>query len=205
MSLSLTFKDSRVDGWPPHKSKISYYVLDDNPYLHQELHPQYAEITYGWYSECHEVFEHYDPIKESGYKLGDSRPSTYFSDDENESHRTVYLSIQMEEYSFDENQAHIAWMHTHDMQREISKHQSRNYFPCFDINNLLREGVVTPVSFEKVVVGEESNQYYHVYGVFKYMGENYLLKMSQDSQWSEDSWVKDGEYGDVSIYQWTKL
>ena len=205
MSFSLTFKDSKVDGWPTHKSKISYYVLDYNPDLYQELHPQYDDIIYGWYSKCCEVFEYYDPIKESDYKIGDSRPSAYFSDDENKSHRTVCLCIEMGENIFDANQVHIAWMYTHDIEREISKQQTRNYFPCFDINNLLREGVVTPVSFEKVAVGEEGDQHYHVRGVFKYMGENYLLKMSQDSQWSEDCWVRSGVYGDVSIYQWTKL
>lgn len=209
MDLQLTYKDSEEHGWPRHRSKISYYVLKGNFYLSQELHPQYYEVTYEWYSTCQEINEYYDPLTQGRFKLGDSKPSQYFSDDEDESHRTVHLGINLEGYHHrikdNEDLPQIAWCYTHDIQREIAKYQGKNYFPCFDINNLLREGDVTPIAFEKCLVGEEGNQYYHVSGVFLYKGEKYALKMSQDSAWKEDDWVTEGQYGKVGIFGWRKL
>ncbi|CAH9014072.1 conserved hypothetical protein [Vibrio phage 495E54-1] len=209
MNIVLTYKDVKDCGWPDHRSKISYYVLDKNFYLEQSLHPQYYEVTYEWYSKCHEVNEYYDPITQGHFKLGDSKPSEYFSDDENESHRTVYLGINLEGYHHrindNEDLPRIAWEYTHDIQRCLSKYQGREYFPCFDINNLLRERVVTPVEFSKYLVGEEGNQYCHISGRFLYKGEVYYLKMAQDSLWEEDDWVKEGKYGKVDIFQWSKV
>lgn len=48
MNLNLTYKDVKEHGWPDHRSKISYFVLEKNFYLEQSLNPQYYEVTYGW-------------------------------------------------------------------------------------------------------------------------------------------------------------
>jgi len=209
MDFILKYKDSKEHGWPDHCSKISYYVLEGNFYLSQELHPQYYEVTYEWYSKCQEVNEYYDPIKQAEYRLGDSKPSEWFADDENESHRTVTLGINLEGYHHrindNEDLPRIAWAYTHDIQREVAKYQGRNYFPCFDINNLLREKVVTPLTFEKYLVGEEGNQYYHIRGEFLYQEEKYHLLMSQDAEWVDDDWGEQGVYGKVDIFSWKKM
>ena len=209
MDLTLTYKDVKEHGWPDHRSNISYYVLSDNFYLKRSLHPQYYEVTYEWFSECHEVSEYYNPSTQGHFKLGDSKPSEYLAADEKESHRTIYLGINLDGYHHrindNEDLPHIAWAYTHNMQRTLSKYQGRNYFPCFDINNLLREGVATPISFSKHLVGREGNQYYQVYGVFEYKEEKFHLKMAQDSEWEDDDWVKEGKYGKVDIFQWEKL
>lgn len=210
MDFTLEYKDSKERGWPDHRSKISYYVLEENFYLSQELHPKYYEVSYEWYSKCHEVNEYYDPLTQGDFKLGDSKPSEFFADDENESHRTVYLGINLDGYHHrindNEDLPRIAWCYTHDIQRQISKYQGRNYFPCFDINNLLREGVVEPVTFEKYLVGEEGNQHYHVSGIFKYKEEYYNLRMAQDCAWKVEDWKEvGGSYGKVDVFQWSKV
>lgn len=70
MDLQLTYRDSKEHGWPDHRSKIIYYLVEENFYISQTLHPQYYEITYEWYSKCQEVNEHYDPLTQGNYKLG---------------------------------------------------------------------------------------------------------------------------------------
>ncbi len=210
MSFNLSYT-STEDKYPDHESNICYYVLNDTYMMSKSVHQQSASVYYEWYSDNAEVNEYYHPETESHYKVGDTRQATHYEEGDDEDHKFVRLVLcfrgeGMALWCHDEEETPIlAWNYTHDVQREISKHQKEgNYFPCFDINNLLREGIVEVLSYNQVEVGKEGNKYYQVYADVKYKGGVFHLRMSQDSKWENDLWVNEIKgkvgYGKVSVY-----
>lgn len=214
-TLTIDYKDSKDVGFPPDGSLISYYSLLELPGLPRFLNPTINRIKYDWYSACGEVHEHYDPVKDAEYKIGDSKPSTYFQDSEKESHRTVYLSFYLDEK---ENYAQglpgmdfprIAWEYTHIVQRSVSKYMGAEFFPARDINYLLNTGEVRPLEVTKVLVGEIGNQHYHVRGTFAYNDMVFYVKMAQDERWPEEAWtteaLKRGTFHRVDVFEWSRF
>ena len=211
--MILEFYDSR-DKVPNHESNITYYSVNENYTLTKQLEPLFTEVTYEWYSKCGEVHEYYDPLTQGHYKIGDSKPSKHFSNDENESHRTVYLQIMFNELCMtlglpsDERYPHFMWNYTHNIRHSVSELQGGGYFPCFDINNLLREGVVEVLDHEQRVIESfnSDENYFHVIAVMQYKGNNFKVKMAQDGWFEDNKWIniKEGKpvYGKVDVFQY---
>ncbi|CAH9014144.1 conserved hypothetical protein [Vibrio phage 424E50-1] len=210
MNFTLSYT-STEDKYPDHKSNIIYYVMNNTYMMEQSVHQQSASVYYEWFSDNAEVNEYYDPETESHYKVGDTRQATYYEEGDKEDHRMVRLVMCFKGEGRalwcheEEHTPILAWNYAHDVQREISKHQKEgNYFPCFDINNLLREGIVKVITHEQAEVGAEGEKYYHVYADVKYKGGLFHLRMAQGSKWENDTWVneKNGKnvYGKVGIF-----
>lgn len=215
--FTLEYKDSQEVGFPPHGSTISYYSLKDLPGLRQSLEPIVNTIQYAWFSSCGEVNEHYDSAKHAEYKIGDSKKSEFFQDSDRESHKTVFLTFHLDNR---ENYPHgtdkeefprIAWEYTHNIRRQVAEYQGDKYLPCFDINYLLRSGVIRPVipTVNKALVGEEGNQYFQVHMLCIYKKELFMVKAAQDEKWPEDAWTKEalerGEFGEVDVFGYDHL
>lgn len=212
-SLKYNTLDERT---PKHQSKICYYILNDTYNLPRDIFQHFSEVTYGWYSSCAEVQEHYDEVLHKDYNIMDTKQWVYYDEKEDEeSHKTVRLLIELDGqpiwYYKDqpEENAEIAWNYTHDIVWAVKVQQNEDYFPSFDINNLLREGYISIIDFDKVSVGEEGNEYFQIYGTLKYKDGLYKVRMAQDGYWLEDCWVKqkDGTVplGKVDLFSWKKL
>ena len=218
--FTLEYKDSDKVGFPPHGSRVSYYSVKELPGLHKSLEPKVNTIKYDWFSSCGEIQEHYDPLTESDYKIGDSRPSKFHADSDNESHRAVYLTFYLDSR---QNYPHgtptdefprIVWEYTHNIRRQVSKYMGDDYFPCTDMNYLLKTKEVIPVA-ETVIktlvnLGSiEENQYFHITGIFAYKNQLFLVSAAQDAPWTENAWTKEaivaGEFEEVDVFRWELL
>lgn len=187
---------------PDHKSQISFYVLNGDFNLYESLEVQFGKVTYGWCSDGGESHYYYNPETESHYAVGSTKSVGHLC-------YNVKLRLEINGQPVfqnnDEDDLNIAWNYTHEIEREISKYKGKDYFPCFDINNLLREGIVTPLKFDKIEVGDAGQKHFQIYGIFTYYGNVYYLRMSQDNKWSSDDWVKEGCFGEVSVFGWCKF
>lgn len=200
------------DNQPEHDSQICYYVLNKNYQLSQTTAQSFASVTYEWFSSCGEVNEYYYPDKESCYKVGDVRKSTWFEEGDRETHREVMLMLCLDGQpnwrNLPEDIAVLGWNYTHEIEYEMNKHQDCNYFPCFDVNNLLRTGEVRVVTYEKqyIPAGKyNADDYYQIYATVEYKSQTFKLSMSQDGLWKETDWTERGSYGKVDIFQWELL
>lgn len=200
--FSLKYHDIK-EKIPAHRSKICYYVLVGNYQLSSSSAQSFGDITYEWASDNGEISEYYDLNLESEFKINDTRPSTHWPDEEVRLHmcidgQPVWGLLREEPIS-------IAWNYTHDILREIAKYKEGNYFPAFDINNLLREGIIKVVSKSKTLVGEEGNKYFHVYTILEYKGKLYDVSLSQDDKWEDKDWEEDGKFGKVDVFSYKLL
>jgi hypothetical protein len=218
--FTLEYKDSQEVGFPPHGSRVSYYSVKELPGLHKSLEPKVNTIKYDWVSSCGEIHEYYDQLTESEYKIGDSRPSKFHSDSDNESHRTVYLTFHLDSR---QNYPHgtptdefprIVWEYSHNIRRKVASYMGDDYFPSVDINYLLKtkEIIPLPETVIKTLVNlgsTEESQYYHVTGIFAYRNQLFLVSAAQDSAWTEDAWTKEsiaaGKFEDVDVFRWNLL
>lgn len=196
---------------PDHKSRICYYVLNDTYILPRTLTQAFANVYYEWFSDNAEVNEYYNPSTESHYQVGAVRQATHWVEGDEETHQFVRLVICFEGEgialwcSDPEETPVLAWNYAHDIQNEVASHQAGvNYFPCFDINNLLREGVVQVESFEKKEIITH-DRYYQIYANVIYKGRRFHLRMAQDAVWGEGDWGGEGQYGKVSVFQYKYL
>ena len=211
--FTLKYYNSEEEKQPEHNSNICYYVLKGDNQYHTSLEQQFAEATYGWYSDCGEVDEYFEEDKESHFKIGDTRKATWYEKGDRESHEYVRLHLCLDGQplwrNLEDDIAVIAWNYTHDIKYEVSKYLvDEDYFPCFDINNLLREGFVKVVEYKKRLIenlNDATQNYYQVYALVLYKENYYNLSMSQDSLWEDTDWTEEGGYGKVSVFRWEKL
>lgn len=203
---------------PTHNSQITFYVLNDTCYLNKSLNQQLATVTYEWYSDCGEVSEYYNTKTESQYKVGETREAKHHLTAKKDSHKTVRLTMTLDVSgsrfpstlwgNLPEEIPNLAWNYTHEVRNAVSNYAGDNYFPCFDINNLIRDGVITIMMYNKYSVGESPrDKHYRIACTAEYKGGIYNLVLIQDSAWDEDSWShgKDCVYSDVTVFTWEKL
>jgi hypothetical protein len=188
---------------PDHKSKVCYYVLKGDYQLTSSLAQQFCDITYEWFSDNGEISEYYKPEYEGQYKLFDTRPSIGWPDED------VRLCLCIDHqpvWQLHTGEVKIAWNYTHDIMYAVSKYQEgKNYFPCFDVNNLLREGLIKVISWEKCEVGVVGNAWFHIYADVVYKDEKYHLRLAQEDKWDEDAWTVPNKFGKVGVFEWYKI
>jgi len=195
-----------TDEQPNDGTHIKFYIAQGD-HFSTELYQ--CRILYEWqYPHGHEECDsdYYYPETESHYKLGDVR----------EDERVLCATItgtddkslsQLKVYPVDNDyEPFIFWEYTHNVLRTVyyALPKDSNYFPCFDINSLIKEGTVIVHSCDKRKVGEYGNRYFQIYMNVEYCGKFFHLKCTQD--WlnigsTGDEWLTPKNYAQIEVFQ----